>query len=336
MALFFQLPFNKTVNYFGLKMIFIAGLVWVLLGYGQPAMGAGVSLVFDDGNVRAGKRVKSLMELRQEQVVLQNLDFSCGAAALATVLRYGFGEDTSERELISLIFVFGQTPEKGVKKYFKRQGFTLLDLKRAARAKGFRSVGYKGMSFEELVETLEQEQLPVLLPIRPMDYNHFVVVKGVHGNRVYFADPAFGNNTMTISQFTDIWIDGIGFIIQPRSSMAKNTSLHVIESDAELALVTAGGANSIKEIKESPPSNTLLNVTPTRESVNYWRIQDFTNPVAPHFQTHLIPTFQTTQGDNLISIFRIQGFQGTIQLGRPAGNFIDFSPPPGQPITSGN
>ena len=299
-------------------------------------MGAEVSLLFDAGNTRVGKRVKSLLELRREKVILQNLDFSCGAAALATVLRYGFGEDTSERELISLIFVFGQTPEKAVKKYFKRQGFTLLDLKRAARAKGFPSVGYKGMSFEELMETLEEEQLPVLLPIRPMDYNHFVVLKGVHGNRVYFADPAFGNNTMTISQFMDVWIDGIGFIVKPRLSIARNTSLHVIESDSELALVSAGGATAIKEIEESPPSNTLLDVKPTREAVDYWRIQDFTNPVASHHQTNLIPTFQTTQGDNLISIFQVRNFQGTIQLGRPAGNFIDFSPPPGQPISSGN
>lgn len=295
-----------------------------------------MSLLFDAGATRVGKRVKSLLELRREQVVLQNLDFSCGAAALSTVLRYGFGEDTSERELISLIFVFGQTPEKGVKKYFKRQGFTLLDLKRAARAKGFPSVGYKGMTFDELVETLEQDRLPVLVPIRPMDYNHFVVVKGVVGNRVYMADPAFGNKTMTISQFTDIWIDGIGFIVKPRPSMVQSTAHRMIESDEELELVTAGGATAIAEIEESPPSEALLDVTSTRDSVDYWRIQNFMIPVAPHQSPNLIPTIQTTEGANLISIFQVQGFQGALQLGRPSGNFIDFSPPPGQPLTSGN
>lgn len=299
-------------------------------------MGADVSLLFDGGSTRVGKRVKSLLELRRENVILQNLDFSCGAAALATVLRYGFGEDTSERELISLIFVFGQTPEKGVKKYFKRQGFTLLDLKRAARAKGFPSVGYKGMTFEELLETLHEERLPVLVPIRPMDYNHFVVVKGVIGNRVYFADPAFGNKTMTISQFTDVWIDGIGFIVKPRPTMVKNESLHVIASDEELELVTAGGATAISEIEESPPSTTLTAVSPSRDSVDFWRIQNFMTPVASHLSPNLIPTFQTTEGDNLISSFQIQGFQGALQLGHPAGNFIDFSPPPGRSLTSGN
>ena len=204
------------------RLITVAVLAFVfIVGGTQLAFGADVSLLFDAGFTRVGKRVKSMLELRREKVIIQNLDFSCGAAALSTVLRYGYGEDTSERELISMIFVFGQTPEKGVKKYFKRQGFTLLDLKRAARAKGFPSVGYKGMTLDELVETLEQDRLPILVPIRPMGYNHFVVVKGVLGNRVYIADPAFGNKTMTISQFTDTWIDGIGFIVKPRPSMVK-------------------------------------------------------------------------------------------------------------------
>ena len=336
MALSFLFKFNNAertaARLLGVMAIWLA----VILGSGHTAIGADVSLMLNGGNTRVGKRVKSLLELRREQVILQNLDFSCGAAALATVLRYGFGEDTSERELISLIFVFGQTPEKGVKKYFKREGFTLLDLKRAARAKGFPSVGYKGMTFEELVETLEEEQLPILVPIRPMDYNHFVVVKGVHGNRLYFADPAFGNKTMTISQFIDVWIDGIGFIIKPRPSMVQNKSLHVIESDEELALVTAGGATAIKEIEESPPSNTLLHIKPTRDSVDFWRIQHFMNPVATHHSPNLLPTFRTTEGNSLITTFQIQGFQGALQLGRPSGNFLDFSPPPGQSVRSGN
>ena len=131
----------------GMIMVLIVGLI------STEAYGAGVSLLLDSGpggavlGSRVNKRVKSLLEIRQERVILQNLDYSCGAAALATVLRHGFGVDVTERELISLIFVFGQTPKAGIKKYFKRQGFTLLDLKRAARAKGYPSIGYKEWNF---------------------------------------------------------------------------------------------------------------------------------------------------------------------------------------------
>ena len=205
-------------------IVLVVGLV------GTEAYGAGVSLLLDSGpggavlGSRVNKRIKSLLEIRQDRVILQNLDYSCGAAALATVLRHGFGSDVTERELISLIFVFGQTPKAGIKKYFKRQGFTLLDLKRAARAKGYPSIGYKGMELQDLTDILSVDRLPILVPIRPLGYNHFVVLKGIYGSRVYMADPAFGNKSMKIHQFLDVWIDGIDFIIKPKPVFGKNSN----------------------------------------------------------------------------------------------------------------
>lgn len=230
----------------GITFVLLVGLM------GTEAYGAGVSLLLDSGPLgsRVNKRVKSLLELRQERVILQNLDYSCGAAALATVLRHGFGSDVTERELISLIFVFGQTPKSGIKKYFKRQGFTLLDLKRAARAKGFPSIGYKGMELQDLTDILSVDRLPILVPIRPLGYNHFVVLKGIYGSRVYMADPAFGNKSMKIHQFLDVWIDGIGFIIKPKPTLAKvnrknglarNDYGIEIVSEQELASISAAG-----------------------------------------------------------------------------------------------
>ena len=67
----------------GMTVVLIVGLI------GSEAYGAGISLLLDSGPITGGsrvnKRVKSLLELRQERVILQNLDYSCGAAALATV-----------------------------------------------------------------------------------------------------------------------------------------------------------------------------------------------------------------------------------------------------------
>jgi predicted double-glycine peptidase len=241
-------PISPILGRLGLTMVLIVGLI------GTEAYGAGVSLLLDSGpgalGPRVNKRVKSLLELRQERVILQNLDYSCGAAALATVLRHGFGADVTERELISLIFVFGQTPKSGIKKYFKRQGFTLLDLKRAARAKGYPSIGYKGMELQDLTDILSVDRLPILVPIRPLGYNHFVVLKGIYGSRVYMADPAFGNKSMKIHQFLEVWIDGIGFIIKPKPAFAqgdngmkmarKNYGIEVV-GDQELASISAAG-----------------------------------------------------------------------------------------------
>src|SRR5262245_22971123 len=47
----------------------------------------------------AQRPVRSLLEYRQEGVVIQQWDISCGAAALATVLTYGHRFPVSEEEV---------------------------------------------------------------------------------------------------------------------------------------------------------------------------------------------------------------------------------------------
>ena len=43
--------------------------------------------------------VKSLLEMRQNRVVVQKWDLSCGAAALATILNYQHGDPVPERQI---------------------------------------------------------------------------------------------------------------------------------------------------------------------------------------------------------------------------------------------
>src|ERR671925_1893239 len=45
----------------------------------------------------------TLKELRDQYVVKQQLDYSCGAAALATLMVYYYGEETSEDEILNLL-----------------------------------------------------------------------------------------------------------------------------------------------------------------------------------------------------------------------------------------
>ena len=40
-----------------------------------------------------------MWELRQRNIVLQKFDLSCGAAALATILRFQQGENLTERDV---------------------------------------------------------------------------------------------------------------------------------------------------------------------------------------------------------------------------------------------
>ena len=59
-----------------------------LLLLGQPAQAASIRI---GPGARIDVPLRSLKDLRDENLVKQRFDYSCGAAALATILRYGFG-----------------------------------------------------------------------------------------------------------------------------------------------------------------------------------------------------------------------------------------------------
>jgi len=160
------------------------------------------------------RQVKSLLEMRHERVVIQQWDLSCGAAALGTLLNYQYGDMVSEKEIAKGLMrrdIYVKNPLL----VNLRQGFSLLDLKRYVESRGYRGVGYGKLTLGDLVE-----RAPLMVPIRVYGYNHFVIFRGVRGNRVLLADPAWGNRTMTVDRFLDAWIDypqigHVGFVVLP-------------------------------------------------------------------------------------------------------------------------
>ena len=84
-----------------------------------------------------GRTVKSLLELRQDNVVVQKWDLSCGAAALATILNYEFGDRVTEREITAYLI---RRPEylSAPEIIRVRQGFSMLDLKRYVESRGYK------------------------------------------------------------------------------------------------------------------------------------------------------------------------------------------------------
>lgn len=282
------------------------------------------------GGGRVIKEVKSLKALRQEGVVRQQLDYSCGAAAMATLLSFFFQDEVAEAEVVGFIFIHGQTPEEGLKKYFRKKGFSLLDLKRFAKFRGYNAAGYKEMTLEDLLEFLEVERVPVLVPIKPFGYHHFVVVRGIRGSRVFLADPAVGNTTMTIARFLDIWVDGIGFVVTKRA--VGKLSLGKAPSDEELAQITAAGVPSWSTPSPPPSPPPLLAIRPQEPVPDLLRMRPVLERQPLSDVPRLVQTFTDPVGGKLFTTFEAQNLDPAIQLGRPAGNFIDFSPPPGQPI----
>jgi uncharacterized protein len=176
-----------------------------LVGTAAAALGL-VLLVVSVGQAAERTTVTrhSLRELRDRYVVKQRLDYSCGAAALATLIRYYFGEPTSEAEILRLMAARLSPEELRLR---ETRGFSLLDLKRAAAALGYQAAGFK-----VTVEDLARLAAPVIVFVQPLDYQHFAVLRGVSGGRVFLADPARGNVRMTVGRFQGEW-GGIVFVL---------------------------------------------------------------------------------------------------------------------------
>ena len=156
-----------------------------------------------------------MKDLRDQNLVKQRFDFSCGAASLATLLRYGFGENVTERQVLEELFDLLSEEEKTVA---RGEGFSLLHLQRVARARGYNAQGFR----------LAPEQLamlggPVIVFIEPRGYKHFAVLRGVRGDRVYLADPSRGNIRMPAYTFLKGWLQddgkGIIFVVEPPTGL---------------------------------------------------------------------------------------------------------------------
>jgi len=160
------------------------------------------------------------MEYRQDHVIIQKWDLSCGVAALATLLNYQHGDRVGEREIAIALM--------GREEYLKnpdlvnaRLGFSLLDLRRYANRRGYKATGFGNLEFSDLLE-----KAPIIVPIHVLGYSHFVIFRGALRERVLLADPAYGNRTMTQKEFMDAWIDysevgmgHVGFLVERRDSL---------------------------------------------------------------------------------------------------------------------
>jgi predicted double-glycine peptidase len=186
-------------------------LTWGALALTSVSLPAQISV--GAGGLRADRPQRSMKDLRDENLVKQRFDFSCGAAALATMLRYGFGENVDERQILIDLFTGLSDDDKRIA---ERTGFSLLDLQRVARTRGYAAEGFR-------IEPAELRMLagPVVVFIEPRGYRHFAVLRGIRGDRVYLADPSRGNIRLPMHTFLDDWLQndgkGIIFPVEPLS-----------------------------------------------------------------------------------------------------------------------
>ncbi len=224
-----------------MKRFFFTALTAVLLFAPLSAQ-----VAIDVAGIRTAKAVRTLKDMRNAHIVRQRWDMSCGAAALSTVLTYDFKDNTPETAVV--VWILRRTNPVKVR---ARGGFSLLDLKRFAQARGYRAEGFAGMSLEELAEL----KTPAIVPIRSKGVDHFVIVRGVFGDRVIVGDPAFGNMTMKTNQFQSVWKQGIVFIVHPPDPRMFQGSQQGGSSVSEL--ITPEGGAVIRSLQHNIPMTPL-------------------------------------------------------------------------------
>ena len=157
----------------------------------------------------ASVKVMTWRDIPFRTVVRQQYDYSCGSAALATLLTYHYGRKTSESETFKAMF------DTGDQARIRQVGFSMLDMKRYLEGHGIKADG-----FRMTVDDLGEFGAPTIVLIDLGKYRHFVVVKGVSKDKILVGDPALGLRTYSKAEFAKIW-NGIAFGIHSTPALAK-------------------------------------------------------------------------------------------------------------------
>lgn len=142
----------------------------------------------EENPIAYGKvKIQSWKERRDFNIVKQDLDFSCGAASVATLLNNFYGQTLTEEEVL----------EKLDKEQMRA---SFEDMRRIMPDLDFEAKGY-ALSFEQLA----QLKIPVIVYLKYRKDDHFSVLRGIDGNTVLLADPSLGHVSMSRVQFLDAW-----------------------------------------------------------------------------------------------------------------------------------
>ena len=140
----------------------------------------------------AGFAVRSYKELRNQDVIRQNYEESCGTASLATLINTLDFKILTEKDVLEQM-------DKGDKK-LNTDMVSFLQLKQAAAKLSYDSEGYQLDR-----ATFEKINLPVLINIEnDPRFPHFVVVINHQGDFITILVPSYGKYISSKEQFYNI------------------------------------------------------------------------------------------------------------------------------------
>lgn len=153
-----------------------------------------VLLSLHPAGMEATVPVIPLTRQRFTGIAHQQQDYSCGAAALSTLLTHHYGDPVSETEILDGLM----TTE--AQSRLKSQGLSMLDMKRFLEKRGYVADGYR----LSVVTLLQKTGVPLIALVDARGYRHFVVVKGLRNGTLLIGDPARGLRRMRPEEFERI------------------------------------------------------------------------------------------------------------------------------------
>lgn len=223
-------------------MMFRMFLSAIFLSTSAAAHAGSVSI---PGMSSATVKVASIKERQFRTIVRQRYDYSCGSAALATLLTSHYRDPIGEQAVFEAMW------QNGDQEKIRREGFSLLDIKQFLEARGYSADGY-----EASLDKLQQVGIPAITLIRDNGYNHFVVVKGVRDGQIAVGDPALGARIIPVGQF---------------EKMRLNRILFVINGDRDVAIFNSRADWHVREkapLGLAPDAGNISNVTLLRGGAN--------------------------------------------------------------------
>lgn len=136
--------------------------------------------------------VKSLQELRNQRVVRQNYEESCGASSLATLINLIDNQKLSELDLLKIM---------SEKELFTDM-ISFADLEEAVKKKGFKANSFR-IDRQNLDKILN---IPLLVKIEDDPrFPHFVVIINHKGSFIQVFDPSYGECISYKREFYSVW-----------------------------------------------------------------------------------------------------------------------------------
>jgi len=124
--------------------------------------------------------------LRYQGVIGQTNYYTCGAAAVATLLTHYYRQPTTENEILEL----SEKAMTGSNKKPQERGITALALRQALADKGIQTRGMR-LTLTSLADYFRKGGLPVVLHVTKPQM-HYVLAVGMVGDWVILADPSWG------------------------------------------------------------------------------------------------------------------------------------------------